>query len=272
MKTNNTDIKALVNDIVSSTQQAFGDECAAIYIMGSLARGGFSEKSSDIDLGIILKGSLENVADRLEQLRLEVVSRYPSISNNVSIFWGSTASINGTTDEGRYPPFDRLDLIDHSLLLAGEDIREELVRPTKKELDIASAEFSISYLGNPKRVEEFHNVSSITAQGTVYTSKTILFPARFIYLAKTGEIAGNDVSYRYYVDNFKGADAELVRQGYEWRLHGLPEDPKVANAALDKGLVTLYTTFIDIFIDSMMTYGESRLCDELTQWKQAITG
>lgn len=83
-------------------------------------------------------------------------------------------------------------------------MRDQLIRPTQEELEIASAEFSIDYLGNEERISEFLNCELITKKGAVYVTKTVLFPARFLYLANTGKIAGNDVSYQYYIDNFLG--------------------------------------------------------------------
>jgi len=211
VKTSNQEIKSLINDISVSAQEELGSRCMSVYLMGSLARGGFSEVASDIDMGIILSGTpQENDFSIIEKIQANVVANYPQIENNVSIFWGTVESINGVIDAGRYPPFDRLDLIDHALLLSGIEVRDKLIRPTKEELEIASAEFSIDYLGSNERINEFLNCELITDKGAVYVTKTVLFPARFIYLAKTGEIAGNDVSYQYYIDNFSGSDAKLV--------------------------------------------------------------
>ena len=126
--------------------------------MGSLARGGFSEVASDIDMGIILSGTLqEDDPSTIEKIQTNVAKNYPQINNNVSIFWGTIESINGAVDAGRYPPFDRLDLIDHALLLSGSEVRDQLIKPTKEELEIASAEFSIDYLGSNERINEFKN-------------------------------------------------------------------------------------------------------------------
>ncbi|TFH12489.1 MAG: nucleotidyltransferase domain-containing protein [Nitrosomonadales bacterium] len=271
MKSNNSEIKSLVKDIVVSAKNTFSKNDIAVYIMGSLARGGFSEVSSDIDLGIVLNGSLDNVGAKIKRILSTAHENYPSVKNNISVFWGSIESINGVIDAGRYPPFDRLDLIDHALLLSGKDIRKMLVRPTKKELEIASASFSLGYLGNQERIEEFHNCERIVEKGVVYVTKTILFPARFIYLEKTGKIAGNDVSYQYYLNNFSGSDAKLIEHGYFWRLKSLPEELDIVTELLKNGLVILYSNFIDIYLKSMDSYGEYALKNELTQWRNNIT-
>ena len=271
MKTNNTEIKSLVNHIVVSANDIFNKHEVSVYIMGSLARGGFSEIASDIDLGIILKGSLDGAGEKIKDVLSAAHKNFPSVKNNISIFWGSIESINGVIEAGRYPPFDRLDLIDHALLLSGQDVRKMLTRPTRKELEIASSTFSLSYLASQERIEEFHNCRCIADKGVVYTTKTILFPARFIYLERTGEIAGNKESSRYYLDNFKGADAELIKYGYHWRLNSLPEDLNIVTDYLKKGLTLLYLNYINIYIQRMEKYEESSLRNELIQWKRKIS-
>mgnify|MGYP000225468657 CR=1 FL=1 len=271
MKTDNQDIKSLVNDISTSAQEVFGGRCIAVYIMGSIARGGFSEIASDIDIGVILSGDIESSDGvDIENIRSSLIKKHTTVKNTVSIFWGNIESINGVVDAGRYPPFDRLDLIDHALLLSGVDIRSEIVKPTKEELEIASADFALDYLGSDERIDEFHNCNLISNKGTVYVTKTILFPARFIYLAKTGKIAGNDVSHQYYVDKFAGADSELVRSGYQWRLNALPQELGMVTDLLNDGLVGLYHKFIDIYADRMGTYEQYELQSKLVEWKQKI--
>lgn len=272
MKTNNQEIISLVNEISRSAQETFVDRCISIYVMGSLARGGFSEVASDIDIGIILSGKPQKEDPfTIDEIKTNVVKGYPNVKNNVSIFWGTIDSINGVVDAGRYPPFDRLDLIDHALLLLGAEVRAQLIRPTKEELEIASTEFSIDYLGSTERINEFLNCELITNKGVVYVTKTILFPARFIYLCKTGEIAGNDISYQYYIDNFSGSDAELVNSGYQWRLNSLPENLDSVTQKIDKGLIKLYHNFIDTYVVRMESYGKHELKSKLIQWKNKIT-
>ncbi len=271
MKTNNSEIKSLVNHIVVFAQDTFKENEVSVYVMGSLARGGFSDIASDIDLGIIIEGPLDNAREKIKDVLSAAHKAFPSVKNNISIFWGSVESLNGVIDAGRYPPFDRLDLIDHGQLLSGQDIRQILVKPTRKELEIASSTFSLSYLANQERIDEFHNCRRIAEKGVVYTTKTILFPARFIYLQRTGQIAGNEESSRYYVDNFKGPDAELIEQGYYWRHNSLPIDLNKVTDYLKKGVILLYINYINIYIQRMEYYNETVLKDKLIQWKENIS-
>ena len=68
MKTNNTEIISIVNHMVASVNDIFNKHDVSVYIMGSLARGGFSKIASDIDLGIILKGSLDGAKEKARKL------------------------------------------------------------------------------------------------------------------------------------------------------------------------------------------------------------
>lgn len=272
LKTDNPTIRSLVNDIVTSANKLLGDQCMAVYLMGSLARGGFSEIASDIDIGIILKEPLQGVSAKIDEIKAISLKQYPSVNNAVSIFWGSVDSINGVEDLGRYPPFDRLDLIVYGLLLSGQDLRAELIKPSQRLLEVASTEFSLDYLGNKQRVDEFLHCQKIVEKGPVYVTKTILFPARFLYLAETGGIAGNDVSCQHYMANYRGADADLVSQGYGWRFESFPENTGVVASALEQGLVPLYSRFIDVYVGIMGRYGEDILKHQLLRWKRDIRG
>ena len=273
MQTDIPGIEALVQDIAQLSSSTFKDRCVAVYVMGSLARGGFSEVASDIDLGIILEGPLSPQDESaVDQVLSRTLERNTAVTNRVSIFWGSVDSINGVEDAGRYPPFDRLDLVDHAVLVSGRDIKDQLSRPSKKELEISSAEFALDSLDSDQIIEALHNCELMASKGTVSVTKAVLFPARFIYLEKTGEIASNEAAYRYYVDRFSGQDVELVRQAYHWRMNALPDSLDEVVERLEKGLAPLYCRFIDIYKQCLNDYGEVGLSHRLGSWRDKITG
>ncbi len=271
IKTDNASVLSLVDDFRLTVKSHFADRCVAVYIMGSLSRGGFSEYASDIDLGIIL-GSTDSVTDlEINNLVETLRAKHVAIKNNVSVFWGSVETINGCESGGRYPPFDRLDLIEHATLLWGQDVRDQLNLPSQKDLEISCVEFALEKLASTERTQEFFDCQKIAIQGIVYVTKTILFPARFIYLLKSGVIAGNEASADYYVTNYLlGPDAILVNKGYQWRVHGFPERFDEVAECLQIGLVPLYVRFIDLYIDAMGKYGRDDLIQQLQDWKQKI--
>ena len=272
METKSAEIISLVNSAKQILIDTFDDRCIAIYIMGSLARGGFSERVSDIDIGIILAGDLETQdGDRIDNIQKSVMEKHSLVCNRLSIFWGSVDSLNGAASTGRYPPFDRLDLIDHGLILAGTDIRDKLVRPSHKELEIASAKFALGFLGDQTRINDLRNPSQIVEKGVLYVTKFVLFPPRFIYLAETGHVAGNEESVKFYAVRYNGMDAELVRCAFAWRMNGLPDNLSKVSEALSSGLGNLYCRFIDTYIERMRPYQEDELESRLMDWKAQIS-
>jgi hypothetical protein len=74
----------------------------------------------------------------------------------------------------------------------------------------------------------------------------------------------------YYQNNYKGPDAELIKKGYHWRLNSLPEDLNIVTDYLQKGLPSLYTNYINIYIQRMEQYEEIELRNKLIQWRNKI--
>ena len=268
VKTENNDIRLLIADFVELTQNLFPNSSLSIYVMGSLARGGFSESTSDIDLGVICDKSFQNTKERFSSIKGMLKQKHRLIKNNISIFYGSISEINNKKGEFRYPPFDRLDLIKHALLISGNEVREKLIEPKKEELLIATAKFALGYLATETRINECKNPTLIIDRGLTYLTKTILFPVRFVYFEKTGSISGNDVSVHYYLNHFETSEKQLVKYGFD--LRSKKEITIEAIELLEKYLIPLYLCFIDIYIPVLSRYNNQDLVSEFQQWRQKL--
>ena len=250
---------------------AFGERCVAVYAIGSLARGGFSETVSDIDLAVVLAEPLDATdAASMDVIARSAGARDTSLPNEISIFWGSIESLNGAVCGGRFPPLDRLDLIDHGLPLHGDDVRLELVRPSQRELVLAGAKFALDTLSTDDRLAQFRDPGLIADRGPIYLTKVILFPARFLSLERIRLVAGNDESARYYCDNFDGPDAELVAQALHWRSEALPASATI-QGLLESGLVPLYERFLDVYVEAVEAYGETHVASRLMRWRNRLS-
>lgn len=269
MDTDNKTIKNLINSFTSFCEDEFDKNSFSIYLMGSLSRGGFSILASDIDLGVVFIEKQANLEHRLLKIKETLQNNYKNISNNISIFYGFIDDINHNNGDFRYPLFDKLDLIEHGTLLYGKDIKTKIIKPTFEELIIDSAKFSLSYLANNDRLDEFKNVSKIVQKGNLYLSKTILFPVRFIYFANSKKISGNDDSVAYYLKYVNSKANTLVKIGYELRKVDALEK-NILNE-LENSLSFLYIQFIDTYINILKTNNENKnLIEELKAWKNYI--
>jgi predicted nucleotidyltransferase len=121
-------------EAVDAYRAKLGDRLLAAYALGSLAHGGFSELVSDVDLGLILSDPLEPADPESIQRVAESERRKGSpLHERLSVFWGTPATLAGEREGGRFPPLDRLDLLENGRLLAGSDeARARVRRPTPR--------------------------------------------------------------------------------------------------------------------------------------------
>ena len=117
---------------VAAYRARLGSRLTAGYALGSLAHGGFSPLVSDVDLGLVLADP-PRVRD---QLTIRTVARSlraggSPLDQRLSVFWGTPGTLRGQRRGGRFPPLDRLDLIEYGRLLTGRDVRAEVARPDR---------------------------------------------------------------------------------------------------------------------------------------------
>jgi len=109
-----------VRCIVPFWQAALGSELLGIYLIGSLAHGGFSPRYSDIDMAVVTEAGLSPQA--LDLMRSQMAAVSAEWAARLSIFWSDRHF-----GIGRFPPLDRIDYIDHAVVLmerAGAALRE----------------------------------------------------------------------------------------------------------------------------------------------------
>jgi hypothetical protein len=145
--------EAVLARAVSAYQAALGSRLIAGYALGSLAHGGFSPLVSDVDLGLILQDPLR-ARDRLtiHKVARSLRSGGSALHERLSVFWGTPSTLQRQGRSGRFPPADRLDLLDYGRLLTGRDARSSVARPDQAELLIAGAEFALGYLGGARKL------------------------------------------------------------------------------------------------------------------------
>ena len=141
----------MLADAVRAFRAALGSRLVAGYALGSLAHGGFSPLVSDVDLGLVLEDP-QRVSDRITIHRAARAVRAGGsvLHGRLSVFWGTPLILQGRAAGRRFPPLDRLDLLDHGRLITGHEARDSLPRPGKADLLLAGAEFALGHLAEPR--------------------------------------------------------------------------------------------------------------------------
>src|SRR5438874_1872429 len=80
---------------------------------------------------------------------------------------------------------------------------------THKDLVIAAARQFLSLIARNDLAEYVRDPAGLLAKGARSYTKTVLFPVRFLYTARTGEIGRNHDAAEHLVRDYPGAVADL---------------------------------------------------------------
>lgn len=209
-----------------------------------------------------------------------------ALDQRLSVFWGTPATLQGQRRGGRFPPLDRLDLLEYGRLLTGTDARSAVARPDRTELLVAGAEFALGYLGGAARLPdrlrpralfrsrdddvltEIRTPSRLVSAGPRRITKIVLFPVRFLFTAQTGQVGTNTLAARHYLDSPDAPATSLVAAALAWRLEA-PADGEAA-ALLGRELVPLYIHYLDDHIARLRGAGHHQLADRFLSWRTRL--
>ncbi len=279
--------EAVLAEAVAAYHRALGSRLVAGYALGSLAHGGFSPLVSDVDLGLILADPLRR-SDRwvIRRVATGVRAGGSPLHQRLSVFWGTPASLGGQRGGGRFPPLDRLDLLEHGRLLAGRDTRDVARRPGRDELLVAGAEFALGHLGGPvslpvrlrgwarsgprrdQALADIRDPARLAARGPQRVTKVVLFPVRFRFTADTGRVGTNPLAVEHYLADAGAPAAELVAAALAWRRDPPPAGEAVA--LLRRDLIPLYTGYIDAHLARLDARGQRARAGRFRRWRARL--
>jgi hypothetical protein len=292
--------EAVLAEAVAAARAALGTRLLAAYALGSLAHGGFSPLVSDVDLALVLADPPTSAdPETLLVLAESVKAGGSALHQRLSVFWGTPATLRGETDGGRFPPLDRLDLLENGRLLAGEDVRSGLPAPTRDELMVAGAEFALDFLGpghatpapaptapgaapapaaaglgslaaaGQAVMGEIRDPERLLAEGPRHVTKVVLFPVRFLYTAATGCVGTNDAAVAHHLAQSGAPGHDLVAAALRWRTVP-PGDDRSAADVLRRELVPLYVHYLDDHIARLAALGKPDLATAFGRWKDRL--
>jgi predicted nucleotidyltransferase len=202
--------------IVTVLQAALGPELLGAYLIGSLAHGGFSRRYSDVDIAVVTETGL--TPQTLDRVRNEAVALSTDWGPKLSVFW-----TNRHFDRGRFPPLDRIDYLDHAVVL----MERERVQPTRPLLQEVRR-----YLGGApfaqwaEMVRRFATADALAPKDAKAYLRTLLYPGRFCYSWMTGRIGSNDEAVAF-LSNTRPAqlDVSLIVRALQCRQADADPDP-----------------------------------------------
>ena len=189
-------------------QSALGTELLGAYLIGSLAHGGFSRRYSDVDVALVTEtGAPPQVLDRV---RSEATALSADWISKLSVFWADQRF-----SLGRFPPLDRIDLLDHAVVLMERE-RVRPARPSHHEIQryLAGAPFEIWR----DLVRRFATAETLEPKDRKAYLRTMLYPARFCYSWLTGRMGSNEDAVAFLAEAPPaGIDVSLIARALRCR-------------------------------------------------------
>ena len=212
MMTNNDEALAaalaFARTVSDRWESRLGSGVLGVYLIGSLAHGGFNRRYSDIDMALVVDDPLTAAA--LDALREDAARASPDLAAKLSVFWADRAF-----SAGRFPPLDRVDFVDHAVAL----MEREAIRPARP----TTAEIRDYLRGQPfeawaANAAKFAALETLEPANHKPYLRAQLYPARFVYSWETGRIASNDDAVAYLAGHrLEGLDVELVSRALRCR-------------------------------------------------------
>ena len=277
-------------EAVDAYRDQLGDRLLAAYALGSLAHGGFSDLVSDVDLGLILSDPPEpGDPDSIQRVAESERRKGSPLHERLSVFWGTPATLAGECEGGRFPPLDRLDLLESGRLLTGSDgARARVQRPSTEELVITGAEFALDHLaavrppsgddndglgsiraGGSEAFRQIRSPELLAAQGVRQVTKLALFPVRFLYTAATGHVGTNSEAAAHYLGRQRTASPRLVEAALAWRTDPPSDEAQVAEL-LRSELVPLYLEYVEDHAPRLEAMGRDDLAEAFEEWRRQL--
>src|SRR5437870_357187 len=159
-----------VRTLSAQCQSQLGGDLIGLYIIGSLAHGGFSRRYSDIDLAVINERALTPA--QIDGLRALANGLSTELGPKMSVFW-----TDRSFTIGRFPPLDRADYLDHAVPLC----ERERIAPPRPSLDEVRVYLAgASFTNWTRSAEAFAASDALAAADRKSYLRALLYPARFV--------------------------------------------------------------------------------------------
>ena len=207
--------RGFARGIADDWQERLGERLLGIYLLGSLAHGGFSARYSDIDVALISTDGVTPI--EIEAMRQYARSIAPDLAPRLSLFWSDRGF-----NIGRFPPLDRLDYLDHARPL----IQRDRIAPPQPSRDDVRAYL----LGQPLDSwrEQIGRITALTTLDDTMRKRylrALLYTARFLFSWHTCRMASNDDAVAFlHAEPQPGIDLDLIDRALACRMANRPSD------------------------------------------------
>ena len=208
-----------IDKMVESINDILQDDVKAIYLYGSIVLDDFKLGWSDIDLLVLTKNQIDNEkAEKLLKLRQELLQKEPK-NKYYRSFEGAMLSLDGFLNQAKetvvywgtkgekikenyaLDSFSKKELIESSLLVYGEDVKDLFEMPSKEEL----------YQDIERHYQTIREHAQKTGRN-LYSFGWFLDISRCLYTLKTGKIISKTKAGEWALKNNLCVDDKVLKR------------------------------------------------------------
>lgn len=199
---------AFARAIAEFWQRRLEARALGVYLLGSLAHGGFSSRYSDIDMGVVAEGGL--APDDIDAMRQAASAVSKPHAAKLSLFWTDRGFA-----AGRFPPLDRVDYLDHAVPL----FERERVRPDRPAVsDIRAYLRGSPFASWTEKTREFAAAATLLPADHKPYIRCLLYPARLLFSWSSGAMGSNDDAVSFLRKEAPhGLDVDLIARALDCR-------------------------------------------------------
>jgi predicted nucleotidyltransferase len=217
----------VIDAAVAAAEERLGDRLLSAYAIGSLAHGGFAPAVSDVDLALLTRAPVDEMAAVIEEVQAEVAGRL-ELGARLSVFHAPWDEFDDPPEGARFPPIDRFDLVRYGILVAGTDLRDEQATlPGAEEIRGQAVDSALRRV-TPEQLGA--DLEQLAAGGVSVhdATKAVLWPIRLQHVCDVGEATGNADAVAHYLSLPDARHGALAQDALGWRDLDAVPDPDEA--------------------------------------------
>ncbi|MBN1890838.1 MAG: hypothetical protein JW850_22775 [Thermoflexales bacterium] len=225
------EVNTLLEAYLTALQREFGDELLSVYLLGSLSTGAYVPGWSDVNgVSVVRQGEPSQLGTRAQAASLAALSAQPAWRKPPFSCCLPAAALNNTSWQNQpegWGPAELSNLVEDGVLVWGEEIRDELARPTLEQLrayvlwKLANL-LQAPQLSLPLRMPRGGEWAYYHQHPTAVVDQ-LIYPTRVLLTWDTGRVGAKSEAVNHYIEEYHGPWEPVLLQADTIRRAGFYE-------------------------------------------------
>jgi len=265
IQTGYAEVDEILYSYIRQCHNTFLDEIRSIYILGSLAYGGFVPGWSDIDGIIVLKCAVtKGLHEKCKEIIGNLESVFPKWKRKLFIdqLLSETELYSNEIYSNDLGLVNLVSLLETAKLIYGEEIRSNIKPPPGELLNRYMIKELIEKILE-SRVDRLPLTADISKKEAAFYRNNpshviawLFYPTRILYTLETGKVRSKEKAARHYISKHKDEYVEFLSKGLEYRKKGVNKIPENEFWSLMKITSRFFWHYVNLLLRHYGTIGK----------------